>query len=415
MIESLLIKHSDESIQDYKIRCFQYKYLHPDVSWLEFAETLNDALDDFKSPDAYRKQYKRWCEQYMECESEEQTVAENTTEPPMPNVVEGDTEKSDDTEDLKLLRLKKMLVQISDERVQNNAYIRKMSREETIKEIAFDFARVMSDKKLLSPPKFDIPAEAEIEGILMISDWHYGIDVDNYFNVYNPDICRDRIGQLRDKVIHFGKLYGINKLHCVNLSDLISGRIHNTIRLENRIDVITQIMQVSEIVAELLSDLSAKFYIEYRDVTDNHSRLEPNKKDSLELETLTRIIPWYLEQRLRDNDRVKILYNTYADDIISFRSMGWEVVGVHGHKDKPTQVIDNMTHMTRKVPDLVLTAHLHHWAGEEEHECVRLSNGSLMGVDTFAQDLRLTSRPSQTFIAVSKDNVTEGIHKINLK
>lgn len=411
MIEILLKKHSNESIQDYKARCFLYKFENPEVTWLEFAETLNDALDDFKSPDAYRKQYKRWYEQY----------AEYTTEPPMPNVVEdmgeqGTVPNEEDPEFNKWLQMKMLKSKVSDERVQTNAYIMRMSREETLKEIAFDFAREMSAKKILSVPKRpSLSVDSECEGILMISDWHYGINIDNYFNKYNPTICTYRVSQLRDKVAKLGEMYGIKKLHIVNLSDLISGRIHNTIRLENRLDTITQIMNVSEIVAEFLSDLSIDFDIEYRDVTDNHSRLEPNKKDSLELETLTRIVPWYLEQRLKDNNKVEILYNTYADDIISFQVKGWQVVGVHGHKDKPTQVIDNMTHMTRKIPDLALSAHLHHWAGEEEHECVRLSNGSLMGVDTYAQDLRLTSKPSQTFIAVSEDNVVEGIHKINLK
>ena len=108
------------------------------------------------------------------------------------------------------------------------------------------------------------------------------------------------------------------------------------------------------------------------------------------------------------------MYNTYADDIISFKVFDWEVVAVHGHKDSPSRVISNMIAATRKRNDLVLSAHFHHFSADEENECVRVSNGTLMGVDTHSQDLRLTSRPSQNLIVANADNVTEFICKINV-
>ena len=51
----------------------------------------------------------------------------------------------------------------------------------------------------------------------------------------------------------------VNKLHVVNLSDLISGYIHLTLRLQNRYDVITQVMDIAEILAEFLNNLSKYF------------------------------------------------------------------------------------------------------------------------------------------------------------
>ena len=227
-------------------------------------------------------------------------------------------------------------------------------------------------------------------------------------------ICLDRLKTLRDEVIAKGKELKFTKLHVTNLSDLISGRIHMQLRIESRYDAVTQIMHVSEILAEFLSDLSEHFEIDYRDCLDNHSRLEPNKKESIELESLARIVPWYLENRLSNNKRINILYNTYADDIITFKVLGWEVVAVHGHKDTPGKIINNMIAATRKRNDLVLSAHYHHFSADEEHECMRVSNGTLMGVDTHSQDLRLTSKPSQNLIVANRDNVTEFICKINV-
>ena len=117
---------------------------------------------------------------------------------------------------------------------------------------------------------------------------------------------------------------------------------------------------------------------------------------------------------MKDNKNIRIIDNKYADDIISFETLGHSVVAVHGHKDKLNKVIDNMTHMTRQRNELILTGHFHHFSADENHECLRLSNGSLMGVDQYANDLRLTSKPSQNMIIVSKEDVAEAIYKIKL-
>ena len=44
-----------------------------------------------------------------------------------------------------------------------------------------------------------------------------------------------------------------------------------------------------------------------------------------------------------------------------------------------------------------------------------VSNSSLMGVDRYAEKLRLTSDPSQTFVVVTPENVCECIYRIVLK
>ena len=400
-----------ETVGEFKERCFRMKSTHPEVSWKEFADGINTALHANRDESTYRKQCKRyWKENNLTVSTPNDSMTDEFITISGDNADNINTQLEDLIRELKVERIK-----ISDESSQNRAYLRKMAREETIREIAHSFAQEMSSKKILDAYTTRINTTKMLrEGILMISDWHFGMDFSNYFNTYNPGVCIDRLNQLKDEVIEIGQMYGIKKLHVVNLSDLIAGRIHLTIRLESRVDVITQVMKVSEILAEFLTDLSKCFEIEYRDVVDNHSRLEPNKKDSLELETLVRIIPWYLTERLNNNKRIHIYFNEFSDDIISFKVFDFNVVGVHGHKDKPVRVIENMRNMTRRQNDLVLTAHLHHFSADEEHECIRVSNGSLMGVDTFANDLRLVSGASQTMIICSQDNVTEAICKINL-
>jgi hypothetical protein len=237
-----------------------------------------------------------------------------------------------------------------------------------------------------------------------------GIEMDEkYF-----EIAKKRIRQLFVKTVEYIIRYKLQKLFVINLGDMIAGRIHSPIKMESRIDSVTQIMDVSELIAQFLQNLSAYVDIEYYEVLDNHSRLEPNVKESLDLESLARITGFYLKQRLKDNDRIIIQDNKYSKDILTFNILGHNVAGVHGDKDKQKSVINSLTLYTKEFYDLILTAHLHHFSADEQNEVIRISNGSLMGTDSYALKLRLSSKPSQTFIVSTKENVVDAIHKINL-
>ncbi len=124
---------------------------------------------------------------------------------------------------------------------------------------------------------------------------------------------------------------------------------------------------------------------------------------------MARLTKWYLKNRLPDIDYID---NTFADDIVDFKVRGHKIIGVHGHKDKPAKVIDNLSMLTHDHYNLVLTAHLHHFSAEEKNSTLCISNSSLMGTDQFAQNLRLDSKPSQNLIIVSDDNVAKEIVRI---
>ena len=329
----------------------------------------------------------------------------------------GETTGKADEFSEKFRSLRKERIKLSDQITQNNAILRRLSREETIKEIAKELADKMNSDKMLEVINTDELADfrgsgSKAEGILCLSDWHYGIEVSSYFNTYNVDVAKKRISNLLQSVIKACTENSLQKLHVLNLGDLICGRIHLTLRLQSRIDVMTQIMDVSEILAEFLNELSKYVEVEYYDCLDNHSRLEPNKKESLDLESLTRIIPWYLSDRLASNDKININKNLYGKDIISFDCLGHSIVGVHGHDDKASNALDHITLMTHKHYDLLCIAHFHHFSGDEKNESVIVGNGTLMGTDEYAEKLRLSSKPSQNLIIVTESNVIEDIKRI---
>ena len=304
--------------------------------------------------------------------------------------------------------------EVADLVAQNNAYIRRMSREQTIKEIAHDYALIMSDAKPMIPHLPINNTNTEKEGILLISDWHYGLICDNAWNEFNPQICRQRIAKLLDDTIDLIEQNELTHLTVLDLSDLIAGRIHTQIRIESRFDVITQTMDVAEILAEFLDELSWHCGISFYSCLDNHSRIEPNKKESLDLESLTRIIPWYLTERLTDNSCVDICHNEYGEDIITCEVLGHPIIAVHGHNDSPVNAIEKLSMLTRNHYDMLCMAHRHHIFLEEQFESFVVSNGCLVGVDNHSKNMRLTSKPSQTFIVVTKEDVCSSIHRILL-
>ena len=371
-----------------------------DLTWTEVASLINEELDVNYSDSWYRKNYtaKSFPAYLIEPISDEcDNSSMNST----------------------LLEIKKERIKNADERSQAMAAVRKIAREETLLEIAKEVADILKDKPIL--PNYEyIRNSGNKSAILEISDWHYGIEINNPWNSYNPDIAKDRIILLRSKVISKIKENNIKDLYIANLGDLISGRIHETIRIQNRIDVITQALEVAEILVEFIAYLSQYADIHYISTSDNHSRLEPKKELSLDLESLTRVIDPLLEARIKNLqyenkcNNVDFIKSPYGPDIAVFEIMGYKVGAVHGHKDSPKMVVNNISLMTNDNYNLILSAHLHHFSCDEVHNAVIVSNGSLMGTDDYAADLRLNNKPSQNLIIISQESVVESIHKIVL-
>lgn len=391
MVDNKLKRFEDETENEYINRICSLKTKNQlTLSWRMLADFLNEQLDMNRSEKWYRTHYYNGdFEVNIENPSPEETM---------------------------LMKIGKLKVKAADERNQARAYIRRLAREETLKEIAANYASELKDSKpLLTTSNLQFIEDSENSGILLISDWHYGMVCDNYWNKFDPEICRSRVSQLQKKTIELIHQENIHELTVLNLSDLIAGRIHSQIRIESRYNAVQQTMHVAEILAEFLTNLSAHCNIQYYDCLDNHSRVEPDKNDSLDLESFVLMIPWYLKARLQGNIHVYINGNEFGPDIITCTVAGHNIIGVHGHDDSPVTVLDKLSLMTHRHYELMCLAHRHHFQCDEQHQTLIVSNASLMGVDSYSEKHRLTSYPSQTFIKSTRENVCESIHRIVLK
>ncbi|MBO5712260.1 MAG: hypothetical protein J6R47_05415 [Acholeplasmatales bacterium] len=401
-----ITKLEGESNIEYIYRVCSMKDAH-NLTWTQIRDIVNAELGYEYSESWYRKGYKN---------NSFPISANDTSEIRYSEVEDPKINELRDT----LFELKKERIKNSDERNQIMAATRKIAREETLLEIAKEVAETLKTKPVL--PNYEyIVNTGNKSAILEISDWHYGIEINNPWNKYDLDIAKDRIIKLRSRVVEKLRDNNVKTLYIANLGDLISGRIHETIRIQNRIDVITQCLEVAEILVEFITYLSQYANIKYISTSDNHSRVEPKKELSLDLESLTRIIEPLVEARIKniqyENKKcknVEFLKSPFGPDIATFNIGNYKIGAVHGHKDSPKLVVNNVSLMTQANYDLILTAHLHHFSADESYNTVVISNGSLMGVDDYAESLRLMNKPSQNFIVVSEESVVESIHRIVL-
>ena len=392
-------KLEDETVEEYILRLSNEKNSDKSITWQGIANALGMEFKIFKSEAWVRK------------EAKSLLCSENEEEMMLTSIIDAKQEMQE-----KILTLQKEKIKIADERAQNNAYIRRLARAETYKEIALEVVKEISKTKML--PKYDLHDECIIKGdkeaILCIGDWHYGIEFKNPWNEFNPEICKERVYKLQNKAIKYIIENKCKHLHLVNLQDLIAGRIHLGLRLESRFDVITQTIHVSEILAEFITNLSRHVPVTYYDCLDNHSRLEPNKNEAQDLESLARMIPWYLKERLKDNSRVSFKENEFGHDLITFETIGYSVVATHGDKDNTSTIIQGLNSFCEHKFDLVLMGHRHHTSMDESCNTLLVCNGSVMGTDSYAKNLRLNSPPSQNLIIVSKENPMEVFYRITL-
>lgn len=399
--EDIMDLRPNESLEEFIVRLGECKDFYG-LTWDDIAQKINIAFNLHKSESAYRKWFNR-NRNCMDTGCAKEFVGGFDCDVNLPS-------ESDEYMDIYKER-----VRLADERAQNNAILRRISREDTLRDIAIETAKTMSKKPLLIDHIPEIKdSKYSSEGILLLSDFHYGIDITNHFNKYNTEICKKRLAKLLSEVIIRCGWHKVKKLYVMNLGDLISGRIHAQIRMQNRIDVVTQTIEVSEILSEFLTELSKEMLIEFYSCSDNHSRIEPIKENSLGIEQLSAITPWYLQARLSDNENISIKNNVFGQDIITFNTKYHSIAGVHGNKDKLSNVQKNLTSFTQQRFDLICTAHLHHHYCDEQNMTDIICNGSVMGVDDYAQSLRLSSKPSQTLVISTENNVRDTVYKILL-
>lgn len=303
----------------------------------------------------------------------------------------------------KELELKKEKVKVQDLKTQVNKQIRELARKENLGEILEEKLDKLPNQMINMDYINHTPSKKQ--GIAMISDVHYGMVVDNFLNKYNPDIAKERMDYLTDKIIEYSKLNNLDVMNVCLLGDMISGEQYLSVRLENRENLINQIINVSELLSEAIYKISLNVPFVTVSIADgNHERVY-NKKENLNKDNYTELIRKFLELKLKDVSNITFTENVYDNNIISFECCGNTVVGLHGDKCKKDKVSYEMYNMLNKKIDIILMGHFHQISQDICYETIVYRNGSFIGTDEYARNLNLNTYPTQKLLIVSEIGV----------
>ena len=96
-----------------------------------------------------------------------------------------------------------------------------------------------------------------------------------------------------NKILEHGKRNEISKLHIAQLGDIIAGQIHLTTRLFTDIDTVHQIMEVTEILAQVIAEMCDEFSeVVYYNIIGNHGRTVAKKEDAKVRDNFEYFICW---------------------------------------------------------------------------------------------------------------------------
>ena len=294
---------------------------------------------------------------------------------------------------------------VQDQKREYNKLLRESARYEHLVDKMEEAIEELEPLKLGS---YYEPNPTNVEATLIISDFHYGLEVDNVLNEYNVDIAKERLGTLLDKTIYYCKIHRVQKLHLGLAGDLICGAIHLQSRVAAEEDLISQVINVSELLANFINELKARIpEVKVWGVIGNHSRVNADKKSNMPAENFERLIFKYIEARLPN-----VMIGTNGlEDWITFKVKDQLVFMTHGDKDSLSNIKLHAVNLLGRVPDRIYFGHIHHMHIKDDNGTEIVVNGSIVSTDEYAMGLRLHTKPYQILQIYDKDVCT---YKISL-
>jgi len=365
-----------------------------EITWNHIADFLNEEFNLLYGESAYRKKYKR--------------MAKAAAVKELESIYDGDYAA---TTKHQLRELEKQRVRIQEER---SAY-RKDLRHEAQHEALLEELKAAIEQ--YEPIHVEVEPQREQERVLyaMLSDIHFGLAFSSYYNRYNPDIAAQRVMKYAHRLCEIGKEHGVTSICVSLLGDLISGNIHLPIRIENRGNIISQVVGVSELIAEFLHCLAQNFSeVIVTDVSGNHSRLEANPEHALRMERLDALIPWYCKAKLENVNNVKFCQNEVDPTMSVVNILGKTYVAVHGDFDPDLKSSAlKISQLIGKKIDYFLAGHMH-IADMRIEDVGFIRNGAVVtGGDEYTSKKRLFGPATQVCMLVSSQGV-EAIYPVLL-
>ena len=384
-----------ESMESYIWRLGQAKDAGKyDGSWDDITDLINDAYpeaDTFGSSSSYRRAYqgaKRFFEAGVFNTLSQQKYVDDIKKA-----------KCD---------LEKEKVKVRDERNEYRKNIREQARREYYKsQIEEAVANAVT-----IPLEYDVNKKftgilkTDNDLLISLTDLHAGLEIESFFNKFDENVLKKRINNYLDKIFEIYLRHGSENAYVV-IGEVCSGIIHNTLRIENNMNLIEQFLIVVDYISEFIAELSYKFEHVHVYVTPgNHSRIAPKKEDSLRGENMDFLIIPYLSAKLQNYKNTHFYSNDIDEYTSWFNIRNTKVAAVHGDRDDINSVVQKLTMYFSIKPDIVLMGHRHTNAMQTVYDTKCIQAGCMSGSgDDYTQNYKLKNRPEQVVAVINNDGL----------
>lgn len=308
-----------------------------------------------------------------------------------------------DVDNEELIKMRKEKIKLSDARVEYNRLIRQEARKESYVDMV---KRIICENvEPMNIPVHYTLFNSSTDLLVHLTDIHTGIEIHNWKNDFNADILRQRIEKFTSDILDIRGQHDSENCYLV-IGEILSGIIHNNLRLQNNMDLMEQFKYVSELISAMLSRMANHFnHIYVYTTPGNHSRISPKKEDALDGENMDVLLPFYLKARMQNIENITICDNIVEPEIAMFNIRGNNVFAAHGHKDSPSNVVQNFTMMFNIKPDIVLLGHRHTNGLTTVYDTKVIESGCCSGSDDYAVSIRKVNKPEQTVSVIGNNGL----------
>ena len=312
-------------------------------------------------------------------------------------------ETEDNSDNAELIKMRKEKIKLSDARVEYNRLIRQEARKESYADMV---KRIICENvEPINIPIHYTLFNSSTDLLCHLTDIHCGIEIHNWKNDFDEDILKKRIEKFTSDILDIRGMHESENCYLV-IGEILSGIIHNNLRLQNNMDLMEQFKFVSELISAMLIRMANHFnHIYVYTTPGNHSRISPKKEDALDGENMDILLPFYLKARMQNIKNITIYDNTIEPEIAMFNIRGNNVFAAHGHKDSPSSVVQNFTMMFNIKPDIVLLGHRHTNGLTTVYDTKVIESGCCSGSDNYAVSIRKVNKPEQTVSVIGNNGL----------
>lgn len=308
------------------------------------------------------------------------------------------------------IALKKERIKLQTEKQEFNKWIREYSRDELIAE---HIVNAVNQLQPLNVPGYIPPVHMNKEYLLTISDAHFGVEFEikdlygNILNAYSPEIFKNRMWDLYNKVIEQIQKDHIQVLNIFELGDTLDGILRaNSQLMQLRYGIIDSAILYADFLSTWLNELSNHVRIKFQMVKrSNHNqlRLVGQPKNAFPDEDMSKSILVFIKERLKDNRNVEIIENPTG--LVYAQLATYTILGGHFETKNLGDSLKDFS-KTYQVPlDYIISGHWHSLAtGDVGINSEYISVRSIIGVNPYSCSINKVSNAGASMFVFEQGN-----------